>query len=251
MRKWCAPFLSAAFVLGLAVPSFADPTAFDATFTVELGTFPGFSTTASVALSVPLAGGAITNFTIPASTFKIQKLTPVSPGIVLQKGLTLTGVTFKATNLKGTFDTKGGKGSVKGDSTLFFNKGVISANIPLDDAIGTTNTVNAKLLGLVPLTLKAKAWTIGKAVLQSVPLGGGAAVNVTRTGKLEATGGINRFTFIAPTQITITAPGSPPSQVPSFGTLIVEFSVPEAANALLLATGAAVLLLVGYRRSVA
>jgi hypothetical protein len=250
MRKWCAPFLSAAFVLGLAVPSFSEPTDFDATFIVELGSFPGFTSTASGSLDATLGGGGVTNFTLPASTFKIAKFTPVVPGIPVQKGLTLTGVSFKATNLKGTFDVTGGKGSIKGDSTLFFNKKSISANIPLDDAIGTTNTVNTKLLGIVPLKIQAKKWTVGKAVLQSVPLGGGAAVNVTKTGKIETAGGIQRFTFIAPTQITISA-SAPPSLIPSFGTLIVEFSVPEAANALLLATGAAVLLLVGYRRSVA
>ena len=250
MRKWCGPFLSAAMVLGLAVPSLAEPKDFSATFSLSLGSFPPFSATASGTLDATIAGNAVTAFTLPASTFKLKKVTPVDPPITVIAGVKLTGVSVAGTmpGVKGNFDQTSGKAPSIGDSKLFFNgKGTLTATIPLDDAIGTTATVKANLFGLVPLTIDAKKWTVGKATLTTVPLGGGAAEKVVKTGAFDGAGS---FTFIAPSQITISA-GSPPSKIASFGQLDIDIAVPEAANLLLLATGAAVLLLVGYRRSAA
>jgi hypothetical protein len=250
MRKWCGPFLSAAMVLGLAVPSFAEPANFSATFELKLGSFAPFQAIQTGTLDATIAGGAVTAFTLPVSTFKLAKVTPVAPPITVVAGVKLTGVSVGATlpGVKGSFDQTSGKAPSVGDSKLFFNgKGTLTATIPLDDAIGTTATIKTKLLGLVPMTLAAKKWTVGKATLTTVPLGGGAPAKITRTGAFDGAGS---FTFISPTQITIAA-GSPPSKIASFGTLAIDIQVPEAANVLLLATGAAVMLLVGYRRSAA
>ena len=86
MRKWCGPFLSAAMVIGLAVPSLAEPANFSATFSLSLGSFPPFTATTSGTLDATIASGAVTAFTLPASTFKLAKVTPVAPPITVVAG---------------------------------------------------------------------------------------------------------------------------------------------------------------------
>jgi hypothetical protein len=251
MRKWCGPFLSAAMVLALAAPSLAETKAFSATFSLSLGSFPPFEAKAAGNLDATITGGEVTAFTLPADTFKLAKITPVDPPITVVKTpikLTLTNVSVEATIAKGDFNQADGKAPSVGESILFFNKGDVTAKIPLDDAIGTTATINTTLLGIVPMKLEAKKWTTGTATLTTVPLGGGAEQKVQKKGAFEAPGS---FTFVAPTQITISVPGGTPSKIASFGQLDIDIEAPEAANMLLLATGAAVLALIGYRRSAA
>jgi hypothetical protein len=255
MRKWCGLFLSAAIALSIAAPSFAVQKAFNSTFTVQLGSFPGFTSTASGNLEATISAlNEVSLFTIPADIYSIAKVSTLKTPIKVAGIATLTKVAFNAKNLKGSFQGAVGKGVMKidGQASLFI-KPLGKATIPLDKGLGDLMNDTATLFSLITVDIAAKPWTRGKAVLQSVPLGspkGSPPVNKTLTGDLSVVGDDQIFTFIAPTQITIA--GDPPSLVPSFGILRVEIiDAPEAGNVLLLATGALVLLIAGYRRSAA
>jgi hypothetical protein len=235
-------------LLGLAAPSLGEPANFDATFSLSLGSFPPFTAPASGTLDATIVGGVVTAFTLPANVFDLQKKTVLKEPIEVIPNVNLTAVSLEAKNDKGAFDQKFGNGPFLGESRLLFNgKGTLTATIPLDKGIGTTHQIKADIFGLVDLTLDAEKWRVGTATLTTVPLGGGAKQVLTRKGAFDGT---SKFTFVAPTQITIAVPGSP-SFIAAFGQLDIEIEAPEAANVLLLATGAAVLLLVGYRRSAA
>jgi hypothetical protein len=235
-------------VLGLAAPSLSEPANFDATFSLSLGSFPPFTAPATGSLDATIEGGVVTAFTLPADVFDLQKATDLPTPIEVIKGVVLTSVTVNAKNAKGQFDQKFGLGPFLGESKLLFNgKGTLTATIPLDKGVGTTHQIKASLFGLVDLTIDAEKWRVGTATATTIPLGGGAEQKITKKGAFDGT---SKFTFVAPTQITIAVPGDP-SLIAAFGQLDIEIEAPEAANVLLLATGAAVLLLVGYRRSAA
>jgi hypothetical protein len=254
MRKWCGLFLSGALAIALAAPSSAEPKNFNATFSLELGSFPPFVETATGSLDATIAGGVVTAFTVPTNIFDLNILTPVDPKITIDDGIFLTGVSVVAVNTAGAFNHAGGGAgdglmSVKGQSVLkitISGGGKLSGKIPLTGAIGQTKQVKASLLG-IPVTLDAKKWTLGKATLVSIPIGKTTEVPVTAKGTFAAVGKNNTFTYVAPTQITINQEQD--SKIPSFGFLTVEIlDVPEAGNVLLLATGAAVLIALGLRR---
>jgi hypothetical protein len=252
MRKWCGLFLAGAFALCISAPSNADTLNYSATFSLELGSFPAFTANATGTTEATVAAGEVTAFTVPASVFKIAVNQDVDPDVVVTPGITLTAVKVTATNQKGVFDNAAGVGDglmkFSGQSALlfqFFGKAK-AGNLPLTGAIGTTDQVKATLFSLITLTLDAKKWTLGKGQLVTTPIGGGKKATITKTGDFSITGGgVNKFTYITPTQITI--PGT--ANIASFGTLAIDITVPEAGNVLLLVTGAAVLLAIGYRRS--
>jgi hypothetical protein len=264
MRK-LIHLLSAATVALLAAQSQAVLVPVSGTFSIELGTFPPVSLAVTGSLNATTAGGVVTGFTIPASAAATTVSNAVTPPIVLVPGVSLTAVTIKAKNALGNFTQTGasngtGTMGLLGAATLFING---SPNpIPLTGAFGIPGgKVTTKVAGLVPATILANGWTLGKVSAITTPLGGGGMSTPTRMGSHSTSqtspggpsGNIVKNTtlnYVTATQIIISGIGN----IASFGTLSLKFSnvighvpVPEPGTLLLLGSGLAGLGFLGRR----
>jgi hypothetical protein len=259
---WLGIILAGAFAIAATSSAHAATLDFTGTLSLRLATLPALVVPGAGTAQIGVGGSVhLLSLLLPGSTFG-----PITTSIPLTSQAEISSIRFTSVrNLTGSLGglsggpPGGGPMAVTGIQKLcIFANCAASISIPLSPTggagigIGGTQTVT----GAVDLTLQHAAWTIGQPTMTihtanstiSVPTlpGGFAHGPASLTSSTAQPSGVLQLVTVSKVFTSLT--GAFP-EFPTSGVLTLHF-VPEPGTFALLATGIAVLTVIGRRRGV-